>query len=54
MFIPYSATYLLEMRGYVLLKVATKGCFWGKKNRKICIFETFFPKQKRSIATEKL
>ena len=52
--IPCSATYFLEMRRSVLLKVATKGCIRSKKKRQFSILETIFLKQKRCSPTEKM
>ena len=50
--IPFSATFVLEMSTQVLVKVATKGSFRGKKTWKICIFVAIFLKQKRWSASK--
>ena len=40
--IPCSATFLLELGARILLNVANKGSFRGKKTLKIYIFRLFF------------
>ena len=52
MVIPFSATFVLAVSVQVLLKVATKGSFTGKKPWKICIFEAIFLMQKRWSASK--
>ena len=42
------------MRGRVLLKVATRGCFRSKKKSQFSIFETIFLKQKQCGVAEKM
>ena len=48
-----SATYHLEVGSTISLQVATKACFWGKKNFEKQGFYATFLKQKRSSATKK-